>query len=52
MQKAHYIGIWVHIQNTLIFRNLMNEPNKLECYIKIGQKGLSVRNTLAYWVHS
>ncbi len=35
-----------------IFSKLMNGPNKLECYITIGWKGLAVTNTLAYWVHS
>jgi hypothetical protein len=35
-----------------IFSKLMNGPNMLECYITIGWKGLSVTNTLAYWVQS
>jgi hypothetical protein len=29
----------------------MNQPNKLECYITLGWKGLQVKNTLAYWVY-
>jgi hypothetical protein len=28
-----------------------NGPTKLECYIALGWKGLSVKNILAYWVH-
>jgi len=27
----------------------MNGPNKLECYITLGWKGLPGANTLAYW---
>ncbi len=28
---------------------LTNGPNKLECYIRVGKKGLPGTNTLAYW---
>ncbi len=31
---------------------IQNGPNKLECYIKQGWKGLSRTNSLAYWAHS
>ncbi len=27
-------------------------PQKLERYTTLGQKGLTLTNTLAYWVHS
>jgi hypothetical protein len=32
----------------VIFTTLMNGPNKLECYITLGWKGLHRTNTLAY----
>jgi len=31
--------------------NLQKWPNKLECYITLGWKGLPVTNTLALWTH-
>jgi hypothetical protein len=36
----------------LIFSYLKNGPNKVECYITIGRKGLPLANTPAYWAHS
>ncbi len=30
----------------------MNGPNKLECYITPGWKGLLETNNLGYWAHS
>ncbi len=30
---------------------LMNGPNKLDCYITRGLNGLSGANTLSYWAH-
>ncbi len=30
----------------------MNAPNKLECYITLGCKGLPALNTVSYWVQS
>jgi len=30
----------------------MNGPNKLECYITLGLKGLPVTNSLVYSAHS
>jgi len=30
----------------------LNSPNNLECYNTLVWKGLSVKNTLAYWAHS
>ncbi len=35
-----------------IFSQLTNLPNKVECYITIGRKGLPLANTPAYWAHS
>jgi hypothetical protein len=39
------------IHNTPFSLQLMNWPNKLECYITLRWKGLTGRNTLAYWAH-
>ncbi len=41
----------LHSQN-FIFSLLKNEPNKLQCYITLGWKGLPLTNTLAYWNYS
>ncbi len=38
-----------YLKNTL--DRIQNDPNKLECYIKQGWKGLSGTNSLAYWAH-
>jgi hypothetical protein len=35
-----------------IFFVVFKWPNKLEYYITLGQKGLKVTNTVAYWVYS
>ncbi len=40
------------IHKTLFSSQLKNDPNKLEFYITLGQKGLSVKNSLDYNVHS
>ncbi len=39
------------IHNTLFSSQLMNGPNKLECYTTLGWKCLPGPNTLAYWDH-
>ncbi len=39
------------IHNTSFSWEVMNEPNKLECYILVGWKGLTGLNTLAYLSH-
>ncbi len=36
--------------NSLFSLYFRMEPNKLECCIALGQKGLTKKNTLAYWV--
>ncbi len=33
-------------------RKLTNRPNKLECYITLGLKGLPISNTQTYWSNS
>jgi hypothetical protein len=38
--------------NAAFSLQLTNGSNKLECYITLGQKGLPVTNTLAYWAYS
>ncbi len=40
------------IRKTLFSSQLKNEPNELEFYITLRQKGLSVKNPLDYNVHS
>ncbi len=40
------------IRKTLFSSQLNNEPNELEFYITLGQKGLSVKNPLDYNIHS
>ncbi len=40
------------IRNTSFSSSPTNRPNKLECYIKHGWKGLPVTNTLSYWSNS
>jgi hypothetical protein len=42
----------VHINKTSFSSEFKNESNKLECYITLGWKGLTVTNTLAFKVHS
>ncbi len=37
------------IQNTSFSSELTDGPNKLECYIKLGWKGLPITNTLIYY---
>jgi hypothetical protein len=34
-----------------VFSTLKNMPDKLECYITLGRKGLPVTNNLAFWTH-
>ncbi len=34
-------GSWGCVHNTLFSLLLINEPNKLECYVSLGRKGLS-----------
>jgi hypothetical protein len=43
---------WGRINNTQFSLQFMNRPNKLECYIIQGRKGLQVTNTVAFWVLS
>ncbi len=38
--------------DTEISSKLNEEPNKLECYIMLGWKGLSGTNTPDYWANS
>ncbi len=45
-------GTWGRIHSTSFSLKFKNEPNKLECYITLGLKGLPLTNTLAYWQHS
>jgi hypothetical protein len=40
------------IHNTSFSSSLKNRPNKLDCYITLSGKGLSVINTLTYWASS
>ncbi len=40
------------IRNTSFSSSPTNRPNKLECYIKQGWKGLPATNTLFYWSKS
>ncbi len=40
-----------HIHNTSFYSKIKNRPNKLECYIALGWKGLLPDNTIAYWAH-
>jgi hypothetical protein len=40
------------IHNTSFSLKIINQPNKLECYIKLGWKGLPATNALAYWACS
>jgi hypothetical protein len=42
------ISIWT-VSHTAFSLQLMNWPNKLECYITLGWKGLIGKNVLAYW---
>ncbi len=35
-----------------IFSQLINVPNKLECYSILGWKSLQGTNCLAFWAHS
>jgi hypothetical protein len=37
------------IHNTSFYSKIKNRPNKLECYIALGWKGLLRDNTIAYW---
>jgi hypothetical protein len=43
---------WAPIHKTSFSSELMNWPNKLECYLKNGWTGFPVSNTLAFQVHS
>jgi hypothetical protein len=44
--------IWGCIHNTSISLQLMNRLNLLECYIKVGRKGMPDTNTLTLRVYS
>jgi hypothetical protein len=37
--------VWGHIHNPLLYSQLTNGPNKLECYITLGWKGLPVKHS-------
>jgi hypothetical protein len=39
------------IHNTSFNSKIKNRPNKLECYITLGWKGLLPDNTIAYWAN-
>ncbi len=45
------ISFWGRICNTSFPFLLMNETNKLHCYITIDWIGMPGTNTLAYWAH-
>jgi hypothetical protein len=40
------------IHNPSFYLWLINGPNKQECYIILGLKGLQVTNSQVYWAHS
>ncbi len=42
----------MHTSNISFSLQLTNGPNKVECYITLGLKGLTGTNTQAYWAHS
>jgi len=47
-----YVEIRYSIHKASFSSKLNNEPNKLECYITLGWKGLPITTTLAYWNNS
>jgi hypothetical protein len=49
VQQTH---LWGRIHKTSFSSKLTNQPNKLECYIKLGRKSLPETNALTYWVCS
>ncbi len=49
--KCCEYGPWDPIQNTSFSLKLVNGFDKPEHIITLGWKGLSVTNTLVYWVH-
>jgi hypothetical protein len=42
---------WNRIHNTSISCLLTKKQDKVECYIRVGWKGLPVTNSLAFWAH-
>ncbi len=48
--NSYLSRLGLHSQD-LIFLQLINRPNKLECYITLGWKDLPGTNALAYWAH-
>ncbi len=49
--KCCEFGTMGCVYNTYISSQLMNRPNKLECYITLSWKGFSGTSALAYWTH-
>ncbi len=51
-KKVFFMKLTIGVAfTTLHFFITYKWPNKLECYIKLGWKGLPVINALAYWAH-
>ncbi len=45
------VDFWDRIHNTRFSSLVINGPNKLDCFITLGFKGLPGTNTVAYWAH-